>query len=267
MKKSIIAVFAGLVSAAVFADVSDNVVVSFSTPGTDRYADNSQVEEKECYAVVWTPADSEFAGINADGEAVAPSKVVLIAPIASGGKCPSVTYTIDGTYVSGITGGKAGTWSVYLLDTRKYAADENGEIITDEGGNKILESLGTIDKSTGKFKGVVNGYGVVATLSGSNMSSASAGGSVSVSTASALPENALNLKIDDIQIYGDNVYIYVKGSRSSLQYELKSGDSPSSLAVAPADGNPQYGKDGDEENMLFIRTKKPGAQFFKVNRK
>ena len=254
MKKSMVAVIAGLVSAAVFADVSDIVTVSFSTPGPDRYADGEQVLDNECYALVWTPEGAEFAGINADGTAVAPSKVALKAAVAAGGKCPNVNFQIDSAYIKAVTEDKAGTWGVYLLDTRKYATDENGVVLTDAAGKKIVESVG------GK---AVNGYGSVATLTGGDMSSGAASGAVSVTSASATPAGASNLKINDIKFVGDNVYLYVSGSLSCLQYGVQAGDKPNELSAA--DDKVQYGNDSGE--MIIIRPKKPGAQFFKVNRK
>ena len=254
MKKSMIAVFAGLMSVAALADINNTVLVSFSTPGPDHYADGVKVIDGEIYALVWTPKGEEFAGINADGTAVAPSKVALLAPIASGGKCPCANFQIDEAYVASITGGAEGTWGVYLLDTRRYPTVKDAE------GNDVVDKTGTptVGGAT------VNGYGAVATLTGGSMASGAASGAVAVTTGSAAPAAASNLKVNDIKFVGDNVYIYVTGSLSCLQYELKSGSEPGALA-APADGKAQYGT-GDD-NMVIITPKKPGAQFFQVNRK
>ena len=252
MKKSMVAVFAGLVSAAAFAGIN-NVLVTFSTVGPDFYADGSQVRDGECYALVWTPSGSAFAGINADGTAAGDSKVVIAAPVAKDGKCPAVTFQVDEDYAAANYPG--GTWGVYLLDTRKFAADADGVIIKGEDGKPVVESVGG---------STVNGYGAVATLSDSKMVSASASGSVNAATASTAPASAANLKINDIRFVGDNVYLYVTGSLSCLQYALQTGDKPNEL-VAPADGKAQYGKDDGE--MIIVTPKKPGAQFFKVNRK
>ena len=54
MKKSVIAVFAGLAATAAFAGMN-NVLVSFSTVGPDCYADGATVLDGECSALVWTP--------------------------------------------------------------------------------------------------------------------------------------------------------------------------------------------------------------------
>ena len=255
MKKSMIAVFAGLMSAAALADVTSDVTISFSTPGKDRYADNEVVCPGECYALVWTPKGSEFTGFNADGSVIPPSKMGVVGKFAEDGRCPDVSLQVDSAWVYEITKGTEGTWSVYLLDTRRYPT------VKDADGNDIVDTSAT--PTVGDYT-KVNGYGKVATLSGSDFTTGSAAGSVSVTTGSALPPNASDLKVTGIDVDGDNVFIRVTGSLSCLQYQLKSGTTPNDLA-APADGSTQYGADKGE--MVIIRKKKSGAQFFQVNRK
>ena len=251
MKKSVIAVFAGLAATAAFAGMN-NVLVSFSTVGPDCFADGATVLDGECYALVWTPDGYAFEGINADGTAAGDSKVAIAAPVARNGRCPSVTFQIDEAYRDANFPG--GTWGVYLLDTRRFKTDDSGVIVKDEDGRAVVDSVGGA---------AVNGFGAVSTLPGVNMVSASAGSSVNAASASIAPEGASNLKINDIRFVGDNVYIYVSGSLSCLQYGLQSGDKPGKLA--DADGKAQYGVDDGE--MIIVTPKKPGAQFFKVNRK
>ena len=254
MKKSVVAVFAGLMSAAAFAGMN-NVFVSFSTVGPDHYADGSQVEPGEVYALVWTPSGSTFAGINADGTAAGDSKVVIKAPVATAkGNCPPITFQIDEDYANAKY--PKGTWGVYLLDTRKYPTvkDANGIDVIDKSAKPTV----------GDADSIVNGYGEVSTLSDPKMASASASAPVNAASTSVVPGDAANLTIESIEIKGDNVWLTVSGSRSCLQYGLQTGDKPD--ALSDADGKaPQYGNDADE--MIIITPKKPGAQFFKVNRK
>ena len=66
MKKSMIAIFAGLMSAATFAASPDDVVLAFSTRGPDKYADNSPVVNGEYYAVVWMAEGVEAANVVID---------------------------------------------------------------------------------------------------------------------------------------------------------------------------------------------------------
>ena len=253
MKKSVIAGIAGLACAAAFAGM-DNVLVTFSTPGIDTYADGSRVEDGECYALVWTPSGSTFAGINADGTPVGDSKIVIAAPVAKDGKCPVVTFQIDEGYAAANYPG--GSWGVYLLDTRKFKTAADGTILPDV--DKVGE-LGADGKPTR-----VGGYNEVVALSGTTMVSGSASTGVSVTKTSASPASAAGLKITDIKFIGDNVRLTVSGSLSCLAYEVQSGDKPNALE-APEDGKAQYGT-GDD-TMYIYTPKKPGAQFFKVNRK
>ena len=255
MKKSMIAVLAALASVATFAASPDDVVLAFSTPGPDTYKDGTTVvRDGEYYAVVWTAANAAFAGIDANGKAIGEdSKVVLKAQLAKDGKCPSVVFRLPADYeVDGVTVGalaaSGGTWSVYLLDTRRFVTDEN-DVITAE-----VESVGGSN--------AIVGYGLAG--SAENMGSAAAGSAVATTDQSAAPEEAKNLRIKDIKFVGDNVHITVLGSLSSLAYELKAGDEPDALE-SPADGKAQYGKDGGE--LLIVTPKVPGAQFFQVNRK
>ena len=251
MKKSVTAGFAALVSAAAFAGMN-NVLVSFSTPGPDTYADGTRVLDGECYALVWTPDGAEFTGINADGTAAGSSKVAIAAPLAKDGRCPNVTFQIDEDYRN--ANFPDGTWGVYLLDTRRFKTDDDGVIVTDADGGRVVDSVG------GK---TVNGYGEVSTLASAAMASGASGSSAAVTTTSASPAGAGNLKVNDIRLIGDNVYIYVTGTLSCLQYGLQSGSKPDGLS--DADGNVKYGVDDGE--MVIVTPKKGGVQFFQVNRK
>ena len=113
---------AGLAVAS-FAAV-DDTLISFSTPGPDKYADGSDVLAGECYALVWS-ADGVFEGIKADGTTVDPAdKVVLLAAVAKQGEkgtyCPPLLYQVDAELAATLANG---VYAVYLLDTRVAAAD------------------------------------------------------------------------------------------------------------------------------------------------
>lgn len=263
MKKSAIAVFAGLMSVATFAGMN-NVLVTFSTVGPDHYADGSQVEPGEVYALVWTRAGHEFQGVDARGNAVDPenNKVVIKAPVATEkGNCPLITFQVDEDYANNNykdkETGSLGTWGVYLLDTRKFKADEDGVILKGEDGKPIVESVGL-------KTGVVNGYGAVATLASADKASVDASTSINAATTSVVPDGASNLKIESMDLRDGQVWLTVSGSSSCLQYGVSSGSSPDSLTPVTG-GNTQYGKDG--ELMTIVTPMKSGTQFFKVNRK
>ena len=85
----------------------DDKVLRFSTPGPDRYADGSRVLDGECYALVWSPKGSAFAGFNADGMAVsANDRVVLAAPLAQDGKCRDAIFQVPADEYSELAGGE-----------------------------------------------------------------------------------------------------------------------------------------------------------------
>ena len=263
MKKSVIAILAGLVSAATFAASPDDVVLAFSTKGPDKYRDNTTVVDGEYYAVVWTSGDPADIAIDADGRATdGKSKVVLKAALAKDGKCPSVVFRLPADYVVGdVTVGSlanTGTWCVCLLDTRTFKtytdADGVEKIQTDESGDPVNSSVGGNS---------VNGYNVVGNAANLGVAGAD---SAAVENAKA-SGTASSLEIKDIKIVGDNVHISVAGARPTLAYQLTSGDEP-----APEGGlkqvQLQYGNtEGENGEMLIVTPKKSGAQFFQVNRK
>ena len=65
-------------AACAFGSMQDKLA-RFSTPGPDRYADGSIVQDGECYALVWSPAGTAFAGFNADGTPVSSRDRVVLA--------------------------------------------------------------------------------------------------------------------------------------------------------------------------------------------
>lgn len=234
MKKVLMTGLFGLLAAATFAGVN-NVVVTFYTTGPDKYADGTTVADGETYALVYTPAGSEFAGFNADGTAVAPSKVALKAPVAKGGKCPIVQFEIDGDYAAKAYG--EGTWGVYLLDTRVVAANAAAAAAA-AGGS------------------AVHGYGLVGTLNGTFASVSTA----SAASASALPADRQDIKITGIKVVGDKVFITVSGTVSTANYALSAGDAPNATVPAAT----QAGNTAGE--MIIVRDAKAGGEFFSIKR-
>ena len=238
MKKTLIAGLTGLLAAATFAGVN-NVVVTFGTKGPDTYADGQTVVDGETYALVWTPSGSEFAGFNADGSAVAPSKVALKAPIAEDGRCPNVVFEIDGTFVDANYGD--GTWGVYLLDTRVFAkasADAAATATGEVGGSSV------------------HGYGLLGATSGQFVSASTA-----TASAGVLPADKQDVKITGIKVVDGYVYISVSGTSSAATYALNAGDTPNATQEAETQAGNTAG------DMIIVRPAKAGGEFFSVNRK
>ena len=152
------------------AGVND-LVLAFSTPGVDRYADGSPVLDGECYALVWSPAGQAFAGFHADGTAASPAdRVVLAAPLALDGRCRDCLFQVPADEAAAL---KGGTWSVCLVDTRTAAGvpagAENGvpkrvnRWAVVEGGVKVADASALVGGSTGKPAARGMGGGVRAT--------------------------------------------------------------------------------------------------------
>ena len=238
-------VLAGALGA--FAGV-DNVAITFSTPGPDTYGDGRPVLDGECYALVWTPSGEAFGGIDSDGAAVAPSKVVLRAPVAKGGRCPNILFEIDEGYAKANFPG--GTWRVVLLDTRRFATDADGVVVNGEDGLPKVAGWG-------EGSSLVNGYGETGAAVGGTMFSANAKGTVAADAPRVTPEKGRNLRIRDMRLVDGNVYLYVEGSLSSALYGVRSGTEPGKLV---GKGERRYGKtDGD---LIIIKPQKEGGEFF-----
>lgn len=237
MKKSLISVFAGLVSVVAFAGMN-NVVISFSTVGPDKYADGSLVQDGETYALVWTKSGSTFAG-KADEN----NKIIIKASEAKDHKCPYIQFQVDEDWVNKNCPG--GTWGVYLFDTRKFKADANGVILLDDGGKPVFDGFGT----------AVNGYGLVALATTSTMGSAGAAGAIDVKKA--VGKGAIRIKKIDPR--GDFVYLYAEGAVDGVPYGVKSAGTPD--AVGGATPVLQYAKPIDGK-MIFIKQKTGDKGFY-----
>ena len=145
---------AGLAVAS-FAAV-DDTLISFSTPGPDKYADGTDVLAGEVYALVWS-ADGQFDGIKADGTTVDPAdKVVLLAGVAKQGAngtyCPPLLYQVDADLAKTLANG---VYAVYLLDTRVAAADGAVAVggVDENGKLKAVNSYGAVSGDTAASAG------------------------------------------------------------------------------------------------------------------
>ena len=249
MKKILVSAFAAVASAAAFAGMN-NVVISFSTPGPDKYSDGTTVVDGEKYALVWTPAGSEFGGINADGTAVGDSKVVVAVPAAKGGKCPKIQFEVDEGYVA--ENYPDGTWRVVLFDTRAFQLDESGKPVI-AGGMRVVSSVGDVND--------VNGYGVVGeakTAKGGEVGSA--GGVAAVSETPAADTPAPEIK--GISVDDKYVYVTITSTKPAFKYTLAAGDEPGAIAEK-ADDPADFGS--EKEDVILIKQKKSGGEFFRVN--
>lgn len=256
MKKALFSLIAAGISAAAFA-AADNLVLTFETQGPDTYADGSTVLNGECYALVWVRNGHSFAGITVSGEMSDPAnnKLLLVAPYASGGRCPTVMFEIDAAIAAELGLGD-GQFAVYLLDTR----------VTDESGNKKVAG---VNASTGK-PATVNGYGAVTTTaaveagalaSKSDDAGKSAATGETIAAAAALPADKTQPKIKDIRVIGDKVYLTVeKIAGATIRVQGAATATPAAFTQMGADEK----ADASADDMIIVRPATGSSGFFRV---
>lgn len=228
-----------------FAAAND-VVLTFSTPGPDTYADGTTVLDGESYALVWTKAGATFGGIAADGKLLsAHDKIVLVAGVAEGGKCPTTVFEIE---AAGFEAYEGGSFALYLLDTR--VKDAEGKV-----------SVAGVDAFALDAPKVVNAIGAANAPAPAKSSSTSTS-SLNLASASAvaLADVGVLAKIDvptitALKVEGETVSLTVKDTSPTADYFVVPGTTPGSFATA---------LDAKQKSGTFTFPKPKDATFFKV---
>jgi len=250
-----ISLFAFALSLRAAFGAADDTLVAFSTPGPDRYADGTAVKDGECYALVWTRAGAAFAGISADGKAVGDdSKVLVYAPVAKGGRCPTVVFEIDAELAAAYAGGAYG---VYLCDTR--LADGRVGGLTAAGAPVAVNGWG-------------KGSGEPGTGSGSSFVDLQAPAStlVSVTAKSELPADAPKPQVTSVRVVGANVVLTVKGTLPCLQYaasEVGVGGRAQDAGPGPSASAAAQGAATVDGEITVIVPKRGDSGFYRVGRR
>ena len=241
-----------MISACAFGSLQDKLA-RFSTPGPDRYADGSIVRDGECYALVWSPPGTAFAGFNADGTPVSSNdRVVLAGALAQDGKCRDAVFQIPAKEYAALAGGE---WAVCLVDTRNLAGVPTGV----RNGKPLRVNRW----------GIVSGGVEITTAASARPRLAAAGGTRSVASVaratnlSAVPPNLLPPQITAIELADGAVWLGVGGTVPYLDYTIISGETPNNL-------KPDYFAEvveGDGRSEIAIGTpESPKRRFFKVKR-
>lgn len=239
MKKLVTLGIAALAAGATFAAAND-LLIMFSTPGPDTYADGTTVLDGERYALCWSEDFSQFA-IKPDGTAEG-GAVVLKARVAKDGRCPTTVFEVNAAKAP--TGGE---WAVYLLDTRTFAADGTASI------PPSLKAVNTV--------GLVGASVQVGTGAPGDLLSSTAASTTELPSGADVPAPV----ITGIRIFEGDVYVSVKGTVPYLAYGLSEGATPDAV-TAPV-GEPQVGKVSADDEITIITPAKEGGAFFKVNQK
>lgn len=198
MKKTVFALFA-IASAAAFAGAGD-LLVTFSTPGPDKYADGKDVLVGETYGLFYT-----------DEQGVQEPSPVLAYKTKAAGRCTPVMFVIDESKAGKY---RAGKLEVYLLDTR---------------GNDGA-SMGTTPK------GIVEGEPIVKSKTASATVSVTSGEQMnSGDSAAAVAFDIPQPVITGIEFDGDDVLLGVKGLVPCVGYTLQSGADTTDITTPEGD--------------------------------
>ena len=205
---------AAVFAAGAFADAA-NVLISFSTKA-DYYADGTPVLDGEWYALCWAK-DGEFDGLNLDCTPVNPDeKVMILAPLAKGGRCPYMVFQIDSKKAP-----SGGSYIVYVLDTRNAAGTEVAVATTNAEGKKVPAT---------EVNGSVASKGYTATASaGKNTGKKKTLSAVAGTWAESIVANAKQPRIAAFEVVDAKVKITVADMMAGVKYNVFMGDSPSNL--------------------------------------
>ena len=235
MKKLIWMAVAAVAMCAALHAGQDNLLMKFSTPGPDTYADGkTQVADGEFYALVWVKKGAAFAGFLADGKVVD----------AENGHCPETVVEIDRVLADAYAG--SGSFELHVLDTRDAEGKPKGK--TSDGVNGSGEAA--------KFSVAANTAGDIQTVTAKTAALAA--------TASELPASIPQPRITSIKVANGVVTLKVQGTSKLLRYGVNSGDTPSDLAPMPLDAGVADGDDFGEIEISVPAEK--GGRFFSIGR-
>ena len=236
MKKTIALLFA-VASVVLFAGQND-LLITFSTPGPDKYADGKDVLVGECYALFYTFADGTdsmvlvYPGAEEIGTSENPCR-----------RCPPVVFIVDEDTVGQYTDG---TWSVRLLDTRDFTNGATGTNLT----GKTTMPAGNIAAT------VTSGFKITETFKSADSKTAVSSGDYTI------PKPV----VTGIKVEGANVFVSVGNIVPCMPYTLLSAtDGKTFDFVAPEDIGTE--KSTDATSLTLSVPKQGNAQFYKVSTK
>ena len=259
---TIFSVIAPLAVLAATDDFPGDRLISFSSPGLDRYADGTIVPDGECYALVWSPAGKTFSGFNADGTAAsALDRVVLAGPLALDGRCRDSLFQIPADTYLALEGGE---WAVCLVDTRKANGVPAG---VKDGKPLRVNRWGLVNGGVKIEPASASALALAAPAAGGTRSrasvSASTSGGARASKLSKVPEGAPRPTITALTLTDGVVTLFVADTVPYLTYTIESGRRLDSFAI---DGWADK-VDGDDGSEIVLETYGLGtARFFRIIR-
>ena len=264
MRNKLISIILSVITPmAVLASANDfpgDRLVSFSSPGPDRYADGTIVPDGECYALVWSPAGTTFSGFNADGTAASSSnRVILAGPLALDGRCRDSIFQVPEYTYAALEGGN---WAVCLVDTRRVngvpAGVKDGKPVRVNrwglvnGGVSIKPASASAFPPTGETR-----------LLASAAPATTRGTGVRAANLSSVPAGTQSPTITAMDLSDGIVTLFVTDTVPYLTYTIESGFRLGSFAI---DGAADV-VDGETGVEIEIGTGAHGAtRFFRVIR-
>ena len=236
---------ATILGSALAFGAANDTILTFSTQGPDTYGDGSTVLDGERYALVWVKDGTAFAGLTSDCKPLADTtKVIAVAPLAKGGKCPETVFEIDADYAETL---KGGSFALYLLDTRV----EKGQLAS----ASRRDADGTAELPTS-----VNATGA-ASLGGDAVRTGT--GSVGSVKAGAVSLAAVGVytKIEEptiaaMELKGAKIELTVSGMSGAADYMVVQGAEPGKVGAKM-----ETTVKGDK---LIVDKPAGGSMFFKV---
>ena len=247
MKKMMLMI-AAVAAGAILQAGQDNLLLTFSTPGPDTYADGTAVKDGERYALVWVKKGATFAGFLADGTVAdrETSALICSVPFAENGRCPETVLEMDRVLADAYAG--AGTFELHVMDTRDAEGAPKAALADGVNGSGAAAA----------FSLAVSGGAVV------QRQEVTAKKATLAATATALPPSIPQPKITSIKVENGLVKLTVKGTSKLLRYGVITGDTPDDLAPLPVSAGVADGDDFGEIEIAVPAEK--GGRFFKVGR-
>ena len=223
-----------------FADAG-NTLVAFSTDG-DFYMDGSAVQDGEWYALCWSANDA-FGGLSSECEPlIVGDRVLLMAPLAEGGRCPDVVFQIKSSQAP-----TSGNYFVYMLDTRG---------IDGKPSKAVAKKPALVNAAVATSAKAKAAEGTAASFyaSGSKVSDAW--------SESVVDEGKVGQpEIESFRIDGDRVKIKVANMHRSVRYNIFTGSEPGNITKTTLDSPVSA-----ESNSVEFDLDKDQGKFFKVGR-
>ena len=264
--KLISTILSAVLPLAVFASANDfpgDYLISFSSPGPDRYADGTIVPDGECYALVWSPAGKTFSGFNADGTASSSSdRIVLAGPLALDGHCRDSIFQIP-EYTYAVLEG--GNWAVCLVDTRRVngvpAGVKDGKPVRVNRWGLVNGGVSIEPASASTLTPTVRAGGTRA-----NASAAFAtfgGGGTRATHLSTVPFDAQTPTITAMNLSDGIVTLFVTDTVPYLSYTIESGPR---LGIFAIDGWADK-VEGNNASEIVLETESTSpTRFFRIIR-